>query len=139
MTNLFVSCCSFFALSTIISNNASSWPLKFNFLSERIVSANANIGLIGVLNSSIESSRRLLVSFWVLSSSCILKRVSISWLCFQMLSNIVTKDSTVDLLLEYAAKPIALDRKSTRLNSSHANISYAVFCLQHNNIHDLVH
>src|SRR3712207_7084044 len=25
---------------------------------------------------------------------------------------------------------IALDRKSTRLNSSHANISYAVFCLK---------
>src|SRR3712207_8569813 len=25
-----------------------------------------------------------------------------------------------------------LDRKSTRLNSSHANISYAVFCLQKN-------
>src|SRR3712207_6190895 len=24
---------------------------------------------------------------------------------------------------------VALDRKSTRLNSSHANISYAVFCL----------
>src|SRR3712207_8183603 len=28
-----------------------------------------------------------------------------------------------------------LDRKSTRLNSSHANISYAVFCLQKNNTH----
>src|SRR3712207_8409526 len=28
------------------------------------------------------------------------------------------------------------DRKSTRLNSSHANISYAVFCLKKNNIHD---
>src|SRR3712207_7996475 len=31
-----------------------------------------------------------------------------------------------------------LDRKSTRLNSSHANISYAVFCLKKkktNNIH----
>src|SRR3712207_8261265 len=26
--------------------------------------------------------------------------------------------------------PISLDRKSTRLNSSHANISYAVFCLK---------
>src|SRR3712207_8966225 len=26
--------------------------------------------------------------------------------------------------------PTARDRKSTRLNSSHANISYAVFCLQ---------
>src|SRR3712207_2547704 len=30
--------------------------------------------------------------------------------------------------------PIELDRKSTRLNSSHANISYAAFCLK-NNIH----
>src|SRR5215203_7051316 len=26
--------------------------------------------------------------------------------------------------------PFQLDRKSTRLNSSHANISYAVFCLK---------
>src|SRR3712207_7300190 len=26
------------------------------------------------------------------------------------------------------------DRKSTRLNSSHANISYAVFCLKKNNM-----
>src|SRR3712207_8126471 len=26
--------------------------------------------------------------------------------------------------------PALLDRKSTRLNSSHANISYAVFCLK---------
>src|SRR3712207_8118123 len=29
-----------------------------------------------------------------------------------------------------------LDRKSTRLNSSHANISYAVFCLKKKNITD---
>src|SRR3712207_7231856 len=27
-------------------------------------------------------------------------------------------------------RPTAQDRKSTRLNSSHANISYAVFCLK---------
>src|SRR3712207_8785736 len=27
---------------------------------------------------------------------------------------------------------LRLDRKSTRLNSSHANISYAVFCLKEN-------
>src|SRR3712207_8708938 len=36
-----------------------------------------------------------------------------------------------------------LDRKSTRLNSSHANISYAVFCFKKKNIqrhiHDIVH
>src|SRR3712207_8486893 len=33
------------------------------------------------------------------------------------------------------------DRKSTRLNSSHANISYAVFCLKKNknNYHSLNH
>src|SRR3712207_7867308 len=30
--------------------------------------------------------------------------------------------------------PGASDRKSTRLNSSHANISYAVFCLKKNTI-----
>src|SRR3712207_9314331 len=27
-------------------------------------------------------------------------------------------------------RPVGTDRKSTRLNSSHANISYAVFCLK---------
>src|SRR3712207_7891681 len=43
-----------------------------------------------------------------------------------------------------AANPLAgvrrelLDRKSTRLNSSHANISYAVFCLKKKNIHRIV-
>src|SRR3712207_8321796 len=29
-----------------------------------------------------------------------------------------------------ARQPVGKDRKSTRLNSSHANISYAVFCLK---------
>src|SRR3712207_7899521 len=33
------------------------------------------------------------------------------------------------LISRHAVKPGA-DRKSTRLNSSHANISYAVFCLK---------
>src|SRR3712207_8250946 len=31
------------------------------------------------------------------------------------------------------ARAVGLDRKSTRLNSSHANISYAVFCLKKKN------
>src|SRR6476620_6255166 len=30
----------------------------------------------------------------------------------------------------HARAPVCRDRKSTRLNSSHANISYAVFCLK---------
>src|SRR3712207_7656108 len=32
-----------------------------------------------------------------------------------------------------ARRPPGADRKSTRLNSSHANISYAVFCLKKKN------
>src|SRR3712207_8817117 len=32
--------------------------------------------------------------------------------------------------LRYILRSDSLDRKSTRLNSSHANISYAVFCLK---------
>src|SRR3712207_235609 len=34
-----------------------------------------------------------------------------------------------------ALRKAALDRKSTRLNSSHANISYAVFCLKKKKTH----
>src|SRR3712207_8771406 len=34
--------------------------------------------------------------------------------------------------------PAARDRKSTRLNSSHANISYAVFCLKKKNTQLLI-
>src|SRR3712207_8970695 len=48
----------------------------------------------------------------------------------------------VDAVLELDTAPAAAgddlertDRKSTRLNSSHANISYAVFCLKKKNIH----
>src|SRR5258707_8584716 len=37
-----------------------------------------------------------------------------------------------DTIPNYAAatRQVVIDRKSTRLNSSHANISYAVFCLK---------
>src|SRR3712207_7448076 len=38
----------------------------------------------------------------------------------------------VGVVGERAGEPLRLDRKSTRLNSSHANISYAVFCLKKN-------
>src|SRR3712207_4314091 len=36
----------------------------------------------------------------------------------------------LEQLLHVAARHPVADRKSTRLNSSHANISYAVFCLK---------
>src|SRR3712207_7265973 len=38
----------------------------------------------------------------------------------------------VDDPLRPLPRPDVQDRKSTRLNSSHANISYAVFCLKKN-------
>src|SRR3712207_8157730 len=38
-----------------------------------------------------------------------------------------------DLVQRVAHGPHGADRKSTRLNSSHANISYAVFCLKKKN------
>src|SRR3712207_8781913 len=41
--------------------------------------------------------------------------------------------STSDTVLAFATGRAAADRKSTRLNSSHANISYAVFCLKKKN------
>src|SRR3712207_8316106 len=37
-----------------------------------------------------------------------------------------------------AVAPCDRDRKSTRLNSSHANISYAVFCLKNNTLLGIV-
>src|SRR3712207_8744273 len=41
----------------------------------------------------------------------------------------------LDLVEAHALAEGGQDRKSTRLNSSHANISYAVFCLKKKNIH----
>src|SRR3712207_7065531 len=40
-----------------------------------------------------------------------------------------------DLGAALAVRAIHRDRKSTRLNSSHANISYAVFCLKKNTLY----
>src|SRR3712207_7087200 len=37
------------------------------------------------------------------------------------------------IIFVFAHKGLSRDRKSTRLNSSHANISYAVFCLKKKN------
>src|SRR3712207_8960823 len=45
------------------------------------------------------------------------------------LSGTGAQAKTRDLVV-YASGDAAADRKSTRLNSSHANISYAVFCLK---------
>src|SRR3712207_8040024 len=45
------------------------------------------------------------------------------------LADLVVLDGDADDLTGLAGR-VRQDRKSTRLNSSHANISYAVFCLK---------
>src|SRR3712207_8484161 len=51
-------------------------------------------------------------------------------------TQLLSRDPVVNVVADYRARTTQLqprwlgDRKSTRLNSSHANISYAVFCLQ---------
>src|SRR5256886_2988880 len=40
---------------------------------------------------------------------------------------------------EPVSEPLTPDRKSTRLNSSHSQISYAVFCLKKKKIHHFRH
>src|SRR3712207_8583728 len=49
-------------------------------------------------------------------------------------------DDEVDAEVVVAGRRVVLvlgDRKSTRLNSSHANISYAVFCLKKKNMRSI--
>src|SRR5258707_2153801 len=44
--------------------------------------------------------------------------------------SVIIVDAFADSYLPWPLCTRELDRKSTRLNSSHANISYAVFCLK---------
>src|SRR3989442_4463609 len=47
------------------------------------------------------------------------------------LSGLVSRSQSERIILTRHGKPV--DRKSTRLNSSHVRISYAVFCLKKKN------
>src|SRR3712207_6921991 len=65
-------------------------------------------------------------------------RSNLSWLGYQPPQKSLAPETLVDegLIPENLSTAVVeqedfeLDRKSTRLNSSHANISYAVFCLK---------
>src|SRR5688572_31334002 len=46
---------------------------------------------------------------------------------------LLTRVETTFRIMGYPGLAILLDRKSTRLNSSHSQISYAVFCLKKKN------
>src|SRR3712207_7342279 len=44
--------------------------------------------------------------------------------------NVPSQDRSSSSISSWKRNQLPIDRKSTRLNSSHANISYAVFCLK---------
>src|SRR3712207_7540852 len=46
-----------------------------------------------------------------------------------LIVHLLSAERVPDVAVDFPA-PARADRKSTRLNSSHANISYAVFCLK---------
>src|ERR1035437_5184804 len=67
------------------------------------------------------SAKALSLVFW---TTAMLVLLAVCGLLFLMGSIFVIGNIT------FPTDPFPTDRKSTRLNSSHANISYAVFCLK---------
>src|SRR3712207_7572412 len=67
----------------------------------------------------------------ILGASCLAVEIGAEWI---LVDAGVRVDRSADRLPDLAfledKRLAAIDRKSTRLNSSHANISYAVFCLK---------
>src|SRR3712207_7684625 len=58
------------------------------------------------------------------------ERVVDAWVVEEALRRIGDDHRTAIVQTHLRGRPHDEDRKSTRLNSSHANISYAVFCLK---------
>src|SRR5690348_18223663 len=48
------------------------------------------------------------------------------------------RDAGIEVAVADGDRSIQADRKSTRLNSSHPSISYAVFCLKKKKTHDII-
>src|SRR3712207_8587636 len=64
-------------------------------------------------------------------------RSRLSWTAIDARRDATTRPGAMEQIY-YTQCPMGygLDRKSTRLNSSHANISYAVFCLKKKKNHN---
>src|SRR3712207_8147497 len=84
-----------------------------------------------LFRSHLSKPQATVLALWsfgmVLARSCALTAVS-----HLLAKGMQRKEQTVRQQLRewYDDVPRKRDRKSTRLNSSHANISYAVFCLK---------
>src|SRR3712207_8832790 len=65
-----------------------------------------------------------------LNASALLGGMGNELILMSHLDAMISMDSGNMHLASLTGIPVVRDRKSTRLNSSHANISYAVFCLK---------
>src|SRR2546422_6413189 len=61
----------------------------------------------------------------------------VTWHGFAL--NVTTDLSQFDRIIPCGIAGVEIDRKSTRLNSSHGYISYAVFCLKKKKKQDMQH
>src|SRR2546430_4476257 len=80
-------------------------------------------------------------SRWQSASRVPLKHRTGTWICSRCASRSFSgrPEKLRDAHLEQIQVPVlCLDRKSTRLNSSHSQISYAVFCLKKKKTRNLV-
>src|SRR5690349_23553697 len=66
----------------------------------------------------------------ILSRSLLLDHSARGELTESRMDHEVVVEDTPDIVFRAARGPGEIDRKSTRLNSSHVEISYAVFCLK---------
>src|SRR2546430_7184308 len=88
------------------------------------VSSRIGISAVTVTLSSIRHQRQTFTQF------CTIRKQKI-WRLRDFLYNLEGKKGEYDLFIKASYNvTLNLDRKSTRLNSSHSQISYAVFCLK---------
>src|SRR3712207_7364455 len=83
----------------------------------------------GLSTRDVEDAFRDATGDMLLSKSAVSQITDRLWEDYQAFISRDLSDISVEYLFVDAVFE-SLDRKSTRLNSSHANISYAVFCLK---------
>src|SRR5690625_5455441 len=81
-------------------------------------------GLLGKLWSTAKSRFRLWIEYVLIAVAI----VALAWVVATHSRNQRLQDNVQQLQQEQGS--LSVDRKSTRLNSSHVAISYAVFCLK---------